>query len=41
MERGAEQASETPGGANLVILADSVFALYLQLLPLTAETPNR
>jgi hypothetical protein len=38
VERGGEQASETPGGSNVVLLADSVFALYLQLLPLVTET---
>ena len=37
VERGVEQASETPGGASLVLLADSVFALYLQFLPLATE----
>jgi hypothetical protein len=38
VERGGEQASETPGGADLVLLADSVFALYLQFLPLATES---
>jgi hypothetical protein len=38
VERGVEQASEAPGGANVVLLADSIFALYLQLLPLATET---
>jgi hypothetical protein len=37
VERGAEQASESPGGAGLVLLSDSVFALYLQLAPLATE----
>ncbi len=38
VERGAEQASESPGGPGLVLLADSLFALYLQVVPLaTAE----
>jgi hypothetical protein len=37
VERGAEAASETPGGSGLVLLADSVFALYLQLLPVSQE----
>jgi hypothetical protein len=33
VERGGEQASEAPGGSGIVLLADSVFALYLQVLP--------
>jgi hypothetical protein len=37
VERGAEQASESPGGPGLVLLSDSVFALYLQLAPLATE----
>lgn len=37
VERGAEQASESPGGADLVLLADSVFALYLQIVPLATD----
>lgn len=37
VERGAEQASEFPGGAGTVLLADSLFALYLQLVPLATE----
>ncbi|HEY7682889.1 MAG TPA: hypothetical protein VH879_09620 [Gemmatimonadales bacterium] len=37
VERGGEQASETPGAEPLVLLADSVFSLYLQILPLTTE----
>jgi hypothetical protein len=37
VERGAEQASESPGGPGLVLLADSVFALYLQVIPLATE----
>ena len=37
VERGGEQASETPGGDRIVLLADSVFALYLQLLPLAPD----
>jgi hypothetical protein len=39
VEKGGEQASETPGG-ELVLLADSVFALYLQFIPLATE-PGR
>ena len=35
--RGGEQASETAGDESLVLLADSVFALYLQLVPLATE----
>lgn len=37
VERGAEQASESPGGSGLVVLADSVFALYLQIVPLATD----
>lgn len=37
VERGAEQASESPGGSGLVLLTDSVFALYLQIVPLATE----
>jgi hypothetical protein len=37
VERGAEQASESPGGAGLIILADSIFALYLQIVPLATD----
>jgi len=37
VERGAEQASESPGGPGLVLLADSVFALYLQIVPLATD----
>jgi hypothetical protein len=36
--RDAEQASELPGGPRTVLLADSVFALYLQIVPLATET---
>jgi len=35
--RGAEEASESPGGPGLVFLTDSVFSLYLQLVPLATE----
>ena len=38
VERSGEQASESPGGSNLVLLADSVFAPYLQILPLANES---
>lgn len=37
VDKGAEQASELPAGPRLVMLADSVFALYLQLVPLATE----
>jgi len=36
VERGAEQASELPGGARTALLADSVFSILYQLLPLAA-----
>lgn len=32
--RGAERASELPGGPGIVVLSDSVFSLYLQIPPL-------
>ncbi|MEO8634201.1 MAG: hypothetical protein ABI587_02885 [Gemmatimonadales bacterium] len=35
--RGADQATELPGGATLIILADSVFAPYLQAAALATE----
>ena len=38
VERGSEQASEVPGGEGLVLLADSIFALYLQFVPLATES---
>lgn len=37
VERGAEQASELPGGTRTALLADSVFSLFYQLLPLAAD----
>jgi hypothetical protein len=37
VERGAEEARESPGGPGLVLLADSLFALYLQVVPLATE----
>jgi hypothetical protein len=37
VERGGEQASEAPGGPGLILLADSVFALYFQLLALAQD----
>jgi hypothetical protein len=37
VERGAEQASELPGGPGTVLLADSVFSLFYQLVPLAGE----
>ncbi len=36
--RGGEQASEISGDESLVLLADSIFALYLQLVPLATES---
>ncbi|HWA15964.1 MAG TPA: hypothetical protein VG817_06015 [Gemmatimonadales bacterium] len=38
VDRGAEQASELPGGPRTLLLADSVFALYLQVIPLATES---
>lgn len=38
VDRGAEQASELPVEPRMVLLADSVFALYMQLVPLATET---
>jgi len=38
VERGAEQASELPGRAGTVLLADSVFSLLYQLVPLAGGT---
>jgi hypothetical protein len=38
VERGAEQASEVPGGPSIVVLADSVFSLYAQVALLTADS---
>jgi len=37
VDRGAEQASELSGGPNVVLLADSVFSLYLQIAALATE----
>jgi hypothetical protein len=37
VERGAEQASELPAVAGIVILADSVFSLFAQLVPLAVD----
>lgn len=37
VERGAEQASELPGGPCTVLLADSVFSLFVQLVPLAGD----
>ncbi len=36
--RGAEQATEIPGGPRTILLADSVFALYLQVIPYATES---
>lgn len=38
VERSGEQANESPGGSTLVLLADSVFAPYLQILSLANES---
>ncbi len=38
--RGAEEASELPGSADLLLLADSVFGPLLQLIPLASGTPR-
>jgi hypothetical protein len=38
VDRGAEQASELPGSPRTVMLADSVFSLYLQIVPLATES---
>lgn len=37
VERGAEEASELPGGVRTALLADSVFSIFYQLLPLAAD----
>lgn len=37
IERGAEQASELPGGPRTALLADSVFSIFYQLVPLAEE----
>lgn len=37
---GGEKASEFPGGPDVVLLADSVFAPLLRLLPLATPTPR-
>lgn len=38
VERGAEQASELPGGPRTALLADSVFSTFYQLVALARET---
>jgi len=38
VERGAEQASELPGGPGTVLLADSVFSLFYQVVLLAADS---
>jgi hypothetical protein len=40
VERGAERASEMPGSPATVLLADSLFAPYLQIVPLAGDTPR-
>jgi hypothetical protein len=37
VERGAEQASELPGGPGTVLLADSVFSLFYQLVAFAGD----
>jgi hypothetical protein len=37
VDAGAEKASELPSSPRMVMLADSVFALYLQVVPLATE----
>lgn len=38
VEKGAEQASELPGSPVTVLLADSLLAPYLQILPLVGDS---
>lgn len=38
VEKGAEQASELPGSAATVLLADSLLSPYLQLIPLVGDS---
>lgn len=40
VDRGAEEASELPGSADLVLLADSLFGPLLQLIPLATTEPR-
>ncbi len=40
VERGIERASEVPGGAAVVLLADSTFAPFLQVAALATEHPR-
>lgn len=37
VERGAERASEAPGGPAVVLLADSIFAPFLQMTAMATE----
>lgn len=37
VERGAERASEAPGGSAVVLLADSIFAPFLQMTAIATE----
>ncbi len=36
--RGAEQATELPGGASVIVLADSMFSPYMQVAALATES---
>lgn len=36
--RGAEQATELPGGASVILLADSMFSPYMQVAALATES---
>lgn len=40
VDRGAEEASELPGSADLVLLADSLFGPLLQLIPIATSEPR-
>ncbi|MBK6421451.1 MAG: hypothetical protein IPI38_04310 [Gemmatimonadetes bacterium] len=40
VEKGAERASEVPGGPSILLLADSTFSPILQAISLAAETPR-
>jgi hypothetical protein len=40
VERGTERASELPANPATVLLADSLFAPYLQIVPLAGDAPR-
>ncbi len=40
VEKGSERASEVPGGADILLLADSTFSPLLLAVALAAETPR-